>query len=555
MVIRIEKFAGEIPKLGAKLLPQNNAQVCTNGKLYSGELKPFKAPSGGLIVLAGTEKTIFWWNNTYWLTWTVDVNVIRGPVQNDTTEKIYWTGQGAPKVSDSVFITESGAVAKYRVLGIPKPTDAPTLSLEGDTTLDGDHDEDRAYVYTWVSDWGEEGPPSDPATIIVNSESCNLQTQAVKIEGFTARPHNDNTAGYRITELRLYRTNTGVNGTEFQYVGSLDLTSDDGSGMHYDDMKPDDQLEEVLPSTNWYAPPSGLQGLTAMANGILAGFVGKDIYFCEAYLPHAWPLDYRLSVDDTIIALGAYETNLVITTKSHTYIATGVDPSSMSLTKLPINQSCVSKRGLANVGKYGVVYPSPDGLISISGSIRNLTDDIMGRDEWQAINPTDIIGFGHDDKYFAFWQSASGGFIVNPGGNDLTAITTSAAAGYVDLKDDSLYFRSGTSIYRWEGGITPLSFTWKSKKFETPTLVNFGCGQVYYDKSIGDLLTLKVYADGVLKHTQYIESADSEDNPSGTSPFRLPSGYLAREWEFQLEGNVNVKSMTIAEVMAEIGGH
>ena len=55
---------------------------------------------------------------------------------------------------------------------------------------------------------------------------------------------------------------------------------------------------------------------------------------------------------------------------------------------------------------------------------------------------------------------------------------------------------------------------------------------------------MKVYADGVLKHTQTVTSSDA---------FRLPSGYKGQEFEVEVTGSVPINEMCIYESAAEIG--
>ena len=55
--------------------------------------------------------------------------------------------------------------------------------------------------------------------------------------------------------------------------------------------------------------------------------------------------------------------------------------------------------------------------------------------------------------------------------------------------------------------------------------------------------TMNVYADGVLRRAQTV--ADDR-------PFRLPSGFLARDWEFEVVGTVEIYSISIAESMEDL---
>jgi hypothetical protein len=56
-------------------------------------------------------------------------------------------------------------------------------------------------------------------------------------------------------------------------------------------------------------------------------------------------------------------------------------------------------------------------------------------------------------------------------------------------------------------------------------------------------VTFKLYADGALKHTQAVTSRD---------PFRLPSGYMALDWQMEIEGTTAVQGAALATSMAEI---
>ena len=58
-------------------------------------------------------------------------------------------------------------------------------------------------------------------------------------------------------------------------------------------------------------------------------------------------------------------------------------------------------------------------------------------------------------------------------------------------------------------------------------------------------VTARFYADNVLRHTQTV---------TNENPFRLPAGFLANEWQFELEGTAEVFSLAVAETMRELKG-
>ena len=43
-----------------------------------------------------------------------------------------------------------------------------------------------------------------------------------------------------------------------------------------------------------------------LPNGMMVGFSGNNICFCEPFFPHAWPIRYRLTTNFDIVSLGAF---------------------------------------------------------------------------------------------------------------------------------------------------------------------------------------------------------------------------------------------------------
>ena len=119
--IKLTKFGGIRPVLDPKQLPDNGAQTAENCIFESGRLEPTIGPTTIQSVTAGT-KTIFPWSRgatptTEWQTWTKDMNVVRGPVALDQYQRIYFTGDGKPKVRGY-----SGSTTYNYDLEIAKPS-------------------------------------------------------------------------------------------------------------------------------------------------------------------------------------------------------------------------------------------------------------------------------------------------------------------------------------------------------------------------------------------------------------------------------------------------
>lgn len=390
-----------------------------------------------------------------------------------------------------------------------------------------------SYVYTYVNELGEEGPPSLPTkTIQYGDRIVNTVTMG------TTAP-----AGYGVTDKRLYRVVSGELGAVYALVVELPLAT-----ATYADSKDDIDLGELLPSAGWDLPPTDGRGILALPNGITAMFSKNQFCPSVQYRPHAYPFNFRLATDYPIVGMGAIDTVVVVVTESNPYLVQGSTPETLSMQKLELPQGCVSKRGIVSLKGWGVIYPSPDGLVGVSGSAspKVITEQILSRREWQDLSPETIVGIAHDDRYFGFYDNGvtQGGFIFDPLGKDgfgWVWLDIVATALYSDSLTDTLYMVEDGDVVDWEGGAGLIAYTWRSRLWQLPHPVSFSCAQVkavdYND------LTLKVYAGG----DEILSKAITN-----STEFNLPSVSAAEEWEIQLSGSSRVQSVELAEDMAEL---
>ena len=538
VAIAIKSFDGQAPKVNPRQLPDTLAQRSINTKLWS-TLIPFREVSTVMTpTKTGANMSIYRLGQglaetQFWLTWATDVNVVRGQIAGDTTERTYFTGDGVPKVTDATLSTTGGTnypVTSYS-LGLPKPATSPTLIVSGVATTGATLPESRIYVYTYVSAWGEESQPC-----LASAAVDVLAGQTVTLSAISAAP----TGAYNVATKRIYRSNTGTFGTQFQFVAEIPVAT-----LTYADVIAGTSLGEILATSTWVMPPANLSGLIALPNGVMAGFDGNEICFSDPYHPYAWPIAYRQSVDFPIVSIGQYGGIVIVATTGTPYMITGVDPASMSMLKLEMQQACVSKRSMVQMGG-GVCYASPDGLVFASGGGAQLaTKDHFNRDEWQALNPSSIHAYMLDGRYIGFYSTGtvSGGFIFNPadGKDGLVMLDTYATAGYVDPVIDALYLMIGTNIVRWDSHATLMkTMTWRSKVFVTPSPVSMACAQAI---AATYPFTMNIYADGLLKVTRSVVDGN---------PFRLPGGFLARDWEIEVVGTTEIYSLYLAQSVMEL---
>lgn len=543
-VISLTKFSGVAPRLSPNKLPPEAAQTAVNTRLAAGTLDAWTA---ALPVVSGLSaaatSTIYRFgqdlisDTQYWFHWTTDVDVVKGAIANDQTERTYFVHPTlGPRITyNSLALT--GGSGDYPwgsyPLGVPAPTLAPVAAVQSDGD-DSTTAEVRVYVYTYVTSLGEEGPPSPPS----NSLTIYPDGGVAELTGLASAAPTGY-AGY-ITAKRIYRTLSGSLSTEFQFVDEIPIAQ-----STYADSTAGEDLDEVIPSVQWQPPPTGAFSVVQMANGITLMLTKYDVYPSEAYIPSAYPPGYSLAVDYPIVGGAAIGTTAFILTTGTPYLLTGSDPSAMSLVKLDTPQACVAKRSIA-VTDGGVIYASPDGLMYITGSgqVTNATAAFFSRREWQALVPSSMHGYYHEGRYHGFYNTGTvqRGFIFDPsqGAGAFTFVDTYATAGYTDLAQDALYLKVGTQIVKWAATTTKLTYTWRSAVFEMPTVVNKACAQVI---AKGYPLTFKLYADGALKHTQTVANAD---------PFWLPSGYRAREYEVELSGSQEIIAVHVADSVQEL---
>ena len=87
-------FNGIIPKVSTRNLPDANAQTAQNVFLAEYDLQPIKAPLQIATLPDALRQSIYLWrrnSTTEWLSWTTDVDVVRGPIADDQYSRIYYT--------------------------------------------------------------------------------------------------------------------------------------------------------------------------------------------------------------------------------------------------------------------------------------------------------------------------------------------------------------------------------------------------------------------------------------------------------------------------------
>jgi hypothetical protein len=482
-----------------------------------------------------------------------------------------YTGGGA---GNRLTISDDGRLT----IGVP-----PSLQSKPDYTGVGVL-EARAYVYTWVSAYGEEGPPSPAA---LNTGWSGDPWYITITAPAAAEALNRN-----ITKTRIYRTVTGSGGsTTYFLVEEVPIAS-----TAYTDVKKNDVVatNSILESYFWDAPPSSLKGMSTMPNGIVAGFKSNEVWFSEPYRPHAWPAPYMLSFDADIVGLGVTGQTLIVLTTSAPYAVTGINPSQMAVSRLKRVEPCTSKGSIVSMST-GVMYCSTSGLVlATPGDLSVVTNNIVTKDRWEEfVNIDTLRGVQLGGAYYGWGTIKIGCFYDEAfepdafSNNDFSGAYTGV---FLDFSNERIGFNTlftttetvNTITDIWTGEVLiirngvvnwlDLSFTrpyaaykWKSKIFEMPNGRNLEAMRIWFKTYsttpalnpvpvinpttlAADMYGIvRVYADDRLVYSREIRTSGEL--------FRLPSGFKATWWQVEIESRVqihNIETATAAKELASV---
>jgi hypothetical protein len=551
--IRCTVFAGMFPLRNVRLLPDEAAADGSNLEVASGALEGTPSPLA-VATIGGAAESAYRiptgpasdLTASYWLEFgDPNTDVARSPIVNDSFERYYWASptQGARYNTKLRILGGQPSFA----LGVVRPTGTCVVSPAPTPTPV----ETRSYLVTFRTIYGEESQPSNPTEASGSSSGTWALTNIPQPVPNPDRAPIDKIVIYRTitssagisTFYQVAEINVGVT----TYNDNLSSTTVSGQGQ--------------LRSTNWDVPIAGLEGLIAMPNGILVGFKGNTLYFSENYRPHAWPAAYATTTQYPIVGLGVYGNTCVIATTGTPAAVTGVKSSTMNLTSYSAPAPCVSRQSVVSAHD-GVYYASEDGLVFISASgIAMPTEGFIGRKEWSAkYAPSTIKAMFVDGRYTATRQIAGAtrgfSFRVDKLDDGVTWLDVDTLATARSLRVDpwsgkGVYVaQDGTDrrVFQWRPvNATPLEYRWKSKEFLLPRPVSMSAAQIFFEPPTAPMTEigrLRVWADGVLRFDQPFTTDKRE--------IRLPSGFLASVWQFEVESFVKIMSVHMATTVTEL---
>lgn len=442
--------------------------------------------------------------------------------------------------------------------------------------------ETRAYVYTYVSAYSEEGPPS-PATLGTGDPTGSWTITVYN-------PTADLMADRNLTAIRIYRTVTDSAGNASYYqVTQMPISGAPGAAQTYiDSALPNDiTANQQLQTVDFTGPPSDLQGVVLMANGIAAGFSNKrEVWFSAAYQLWAWPAAYALAVEYPIVGLTASGSSLNVMTEGPPYIITGITPNTMAVLKVSANEPCISRGSIA-ISQEGAYYASPNGIMELSPSgDNNITSTVYEKEFHFSLQPWTWAAGRYGESYVAFSKGA-GIPGIDPDGDTLSGLV-------IDNQDPNVMFSflhfnnhvinlyqdelsgqlfgtlNNGSVMQWNppvgvpGTTTLWNWEWKSKKFRFTMPQQFKAFLVFFDVppevqiTLGprntdphqifnpatQYLIVQIYADGTLLTTREVQTSGEV--------LLINHGSKWTYWEVRLQGQVQVRMFKMASSVKEL---
>jgi hypothetical protein len=507
----------------------------------------------------------------------------------------YWIGVAMDAAVRIQFADDTGAkgVVSLNTFSNGPPsiihnlsTGYADLQIWGDATASSVL-EARSYVYTYVTEYGEESPPS-PATVLTGWSNGTWTISLFQ-------PPPDQMGVTRdIKKIWLYRTVTATAGqTTYFFVQELDVTTATFADTITDDIV---VTRNQLQSQLWSPPPEGLQGLVVMPNGVLAGWKGNEMWFSEPYRPHAWPPSYVQTTEYPIVGLGVSGNACVAATTGAPYVTSGVTPGTMTATKVQISEPCHSRKSIIG-NDSGVYYCSPNGLIQVTqyGSVTNTTETWITREKWQALTPqANVVAVFLHGMYFAWEVGPNGnegtlgnrGFTIEVNGTDAQSFTifpqpgghrlgfqklaNALANGLAMVMVDHwssvvcVISRNGMYYYDFTDQAPQLTvFDWTSKAFQQRTKKNFEAVRIKFkippgtaaqnptrmQNAVNDPIWLQplppdrygyllVYSyEGILVTAREIRQSQEI--------LRINSGFKHETWQFRFVSRVKIENMQV----------
>ena len=428
----------------------------------------------------------------------------------------------------------------------------------------------RSYLYTLLDEFGEESSPCTPS---VDVDGAADGTWTVTGLPTTAPASPTGMRFPNVVKLRLYRTVTGSSGAA-NFYQVVDLTF--GAATYTDTI-----LDAVvvnnntLFSTRFLPPLANMDGLTSFPGGMLVGFTGNTIHFCEPDRPNAWPAGYDQSLQYQIQGFGVWQNTLVVLTTGFPSTGSGSSPGTFIFSQVQVPEPCIS-RGSIITDLMGVYYASQNGLVMLNYfGMTNQTLSNITKNQWlTTFLAGSIVACRHRSQYLAI-NGTGVGFLIDYTEPRMGVVHlntfNNAVCVWNDVYTGDAYIIADKIVYRWDSPTTaPLTYRWRSKDYLMAAPTSLGACQIEMAQAVevappavtppllsnGDTsLILPAGANAVFNLYAGSEARHlicSKVLTKAQSIFRLPSGAKIFNFEVEIIAQTQVYSIQLASTMHEL---
>lgn len=506
--------------------------------------------------------------------------LVKCPLINDAHDRWYMFEPGE-EVKVSTFPEmaaqfDAGQTITFSQLNFEHADVKPALSSSDEGA---DDSFERVYLYTYITEWGEESTASYPESILVPEGSPPGDRTAVT--ALCMAPDLSDIEGREYTHIILYRTVDGQGTSTFYRCAEYDLQSSGGWGTQVsiedNEFSSITVLNDTLNSQDNEQPPSGLYGAKVHSSGAMVAFNGRDVYFSKPFLPHAWPAEYQKAVPDTIVGIEPYEQNIAVMTDGRPSVLYGSDPANIGLLKFSFPEPCVAYGSIV-ASPEGAYYASHQGLVLLTTvGPNNVTKALLSAEEWQSQYIDDGAGdisvemsaARYETQYIAT-QTGGAGFLIDNldprvalNDWDMYYSLPNISTLMNDMYTGQIYAlsQSDRSIFLWDSySANEMRYAWRSKQQVFPKPVNFGSLEVhlepvqYPDDSSGDMggvwpdeIDNIDHGNEVLVEVYANDKRVWVGGVGDRNPVRLVVGYKADTWEIAIYGECRVYSVAMTE--------
>jgi len=421
-------------------------------------------------------------------------------------------------VSNNTFLFNGAVVALEQDIVGSTSTITLTYNEESGATFTLS----RVYLYTFVNVFGEESAPSP--------ESITLDVPPIKDVLISGLETTIPGGTYQPVKKCIYRTETdSSNNVDYKKVAEVDIST-----TSFLDTLTSSQIPgDLLQTNDWSPPPTDLRGLVLHPAGFAAGFDGRQVWVSEIGAVHAYNTENIVTTLEDIVALGITLNTIAVTTKGRPESLTGNEPGLLVQDRYVIRQANASKKSTTDV-EGAVVYASPDGLVALAGTNSSLLTNKRYRfDQWQAINPSTMIGASHDRKYYGFTDSTFVIFDFDDQASAFTTTTEQVQGLYSDTETDTLYMIQAGNLTRWNQGTGILTGVARSRRYQLLDETSWAVGEVI--ASSYPIIFRAITPSGIV----------FEKTVTSNKQFKFPGLRREKQWEFEVEGTAVITRIAV----------